>query len=93
VGWRERDYARFNDDERRRLYGNRGSLPPSAEVRQADFSGDRNLPLRSDKPSARTSIWFTKVDHPLLVLAASAALWLFVNWLGVSGGPLDYLHH
>lgn len=31
MGWRQRDWARFNDDERRAFFGSSGALPPSAE--------------------------------------------------------------
>jgi len=71
VGWRDRDYARFNDEERRRLYGGGvgRTLPPSGGVRQA---GVDELPRSSRTPgkaadrSSFASFWLQTVDHPVL---------------------------
>jgi hypothetical protein len=59
MGWRERDWAKFSDDERRALFGGgQTRLPPSDEG--ATYRPTRSVPAtprRASKPRRRFSQW------------------------------------
>jgi hypothetical protein len=76
VGWRERDWARFNDDERRALLGGGRALPPSDEGRAYPGLAPRPRPrLSSGRSRQRTS------SGVLLAAAVSLAALIFVGYV------------
>jgi hypothetical protein len=77
MGWRERDYGRFNDDERRALFGGgRGrALPPSVEGR----AHGRLAPPPIRRPTRRSR----QSTNPatLLAVAISGAALVFAGYV------------
>lgn len=75
VGWRERDWARFTDEERRIFYG---SARPSAR-----FVPPASPPARAEVPT-RASVWKRPLSaSELVVTVVGIALLLGLNHWGV----------
>lgn len=69
MGWRDRDWAKFNDDERRALYGGgKGGLPPGA-----GGSGSTASPGRSNRGVSRRRQRIGEWTLALLVAAGVLA--------------------
>jgi hypothetical protein len=87
VGWRERDFARFNDDERRALFGGRrrGALPPSDEGRAHSFAPRPSPRLPRSRSRRSTS------PATLLAVAISGAAIIFAGYMANVPGLRDLL--
>jgi hypothetical protein len=79
VGWRERDWARFNDGERRALFGagGREALPPSAEGR--DHPGFAPLPRTSRTRTRSGHATRNAVSGSVLLAACITGAAIFVS--------------
>jgi hypothetical protein len=94
MGWRERDWAKFTDDECRALFGGGaspgrrwggtvGGVPPPPGQPPARVVSTGGRPARRGKSLSTI--------ESVALLVGGVALWLLLNYVNVVGGPLDDL--